>query len=655
MHSLATRQVHLDFHTSEHIPGIGAAFDAEAFGDTFAAARVNSATVFARCHHGLLYYPSAKFPERVHPHLAVPDLLMQQVEALHKRGIKAPLYTSVQWDYYAATRHPEWLVRNRDGSHHGYAFTEAGFYQTLCVNTGYTDFLKAHVAELCALFDGKADGIFFDIVAPKACLCSRCRADMQRLGIDMTDDNAVWRHGKDVMDRFKLDMSAFVESVNPGGTVFYNAGHVAPETKASSAAYTHFELESLPSGAWGYLHFPLSARYARNLGKDCLGMTGKFHTEWGDFHSYKNTAALEFECFRMLSYGFACSIGDQLEPYGKLNKATYELIGEVYTQVEAYEPWARPSVPLRELAVLTDEPKTGDSATSEAVKGAGQMLEELGLQFDIVDIEMDFAPYKALIIPEGIVCTAEEQAKLDAYAANGGAILACGAAALTAQGQAPSCYGADTTGTETVYPSFLVAEGLLAGGLADNAEYVIYQPGQTLVPRAAQVILQKRLPYFARTGAHFCSHRYTPSDKGAAYPAAVHSGNVIWFSHPLFAQYRVNAPLWCKKLVSNALDILIPDRLVRHNGPSTLSVQILHQPDKRRYCLHLLSYIPVRKSDTIDIIEERTKAHDVTLHLNLPETVMAARLVPDGTALPIVNGSVTLPVIDGYAVVEAVY
>ena len=70
---------------------------------------------------------------------------------------------------------------------------------------------------------------------------------------------------------------------NPDCTIFYNAGHVGPCTRASRDAYTHFELESLPSGEWGYLHFPVTARYARTLGLDCMGMTGKFHTEWGDF------------------------------------------------------------------------------------------------------------------------------------------------------------------------------------------------------------------------------------------------------------------------------------------------------------------------------------------------------------------------------------
>jgi hypothetical protein len=72
-----------------------------------------------------------------------------------------------------------------------------------------------------------------------------------------------------------------------------------------------------------------------------MGITGKFHTEWGDFHSLKNQAALEFECFRMLSYGFAASIGDQLEPRCVLNPAAYRLIGGVFGSFEEREQWAR--------------------------------------------------------------------------------------------------------------------------------------------------------------------------------------------------------------------------------------------------------------------------------------------------------------------------
>lgn len=93
MHQLSPRQIHLDFHTTKDIAGIGASFNAEDFARTAKEASISSITVFARCHHGWLYYDSKKFPELVHPHLENKNLLVEQVRALHAQGINAP-YTS---------------------------------------------------------------------------------------------------------------------------------------------------------------------------------------------------------------------------------------------------------------------------------------------------------------------------------------------------------------------------------------------------------------------------------------------------------------------------------------------------------------------------------------------------------------------------------
>nr|HML47885.1 hypothetical protein [Clostridia bacterium] len=107
---LSPRQVHLDFHTGEAIPDVAADFDAAAFARTAKEASVSSITVFARCHHGYLYYDSKRFPERVHPNLRRRDLMLEQVRALHAAGIRAPIYITVQWDLYSASSRPEWLV-----------------------------------------------------------------------------------------------------------------------------------------------------------------------------------------------------------------------------------------------------------------------------------------------------------------------------------------------------------------------------------------------------------------------------------------------------------------------------------------------------------------------------------------------------------------
>lgn len=652
MKQLSPRQIHLDFHTSENIPGIGSTFDPEAFAKTAKEASISSMTVFARGHHGWLYYPSKKFPELVHPHLEYKNLLVDQVRALHKVGINAPVYITVQWDYHSATTHPEWLIRKKDGSHEGGPFTEPGFYQSLCVNTGYWDFLKAQTIEVCELLGDELDGLFFDIVGIRPCWCAACRAEMKKLGIDASDDEAVRDFAKMVLDRFKKNMTELVLQYNQNCTIFYNAGHVGPCTKDSADSYTHFELESLPSGSWGYLHFPLTARYARKLGKDCMGMTGKFHTEWGDFHSLKNLAALEFECFRMLSFGFASSIGDQLEPNGTLNPATYRLIGKVYSQFAEREAWARPSTPVVEAAVVTPESPRVEHQIPESVMGAVQMLEELAIQFDVIDPGMSMDAYKLVILPDDLVVCGGFQKKLEDFVAKGGKVIACAKGGQNQDGEYPSCFGAKSAGPQNVYPDFLIAEGKLAEGLEPENEYVIYMQGEALEPAGAETILSARAPYFKREKDFFCSHRYTPSAKGEAYPAVLQKGGVILFGHPIFQQYRKNAPFWCKKLISNAIDMLLGERLVRHDGPSTMTVSVLDQPEEARTNLHILSYVPVRKSATIDIIEERTVLRNVTVKVNIPRQFTQARLVPEDIPLEVKDGSVTIPEINGYAIVE---
>ena len=58
MSVLPSRQVHLDFHTSEKIDNIGSKFDKKQFQDCLKKGHINSITVFAKCHHGMMYYPS---------------------------------------------------------------------------------------------------------------------------------------------------------------------------------------------------------------------------------------------------------------------------------------------------------------------------------------------------------------------------------------------------------------------------------------------------------------------------------------------------------------------------------------------------------------------------------------------------------------------
>lgn len=659
--SLRFRQVHLDFHTSEAISGVGEAFEAQEFADVLSGAHVNSVTCFARCHHGWLYYDSKRFPGRVHPHLANKNLLREQIDACHARGIRVPIYITVQWDLFTANEHPEWRVVRPDGSFEGTPLYEAGFYRFLCVNTPYRDFLKAQTQEVLESFP--VDGIFFDIVQPVDCSCAACREKMTLEGLEPAEPESRLAFARRSIAAFQADMTSFVRQLNPDCTIFYNAGHIGTRHRSIAETFTHFELESLPSGGWGYLHFPLTMRYARNLGLDCLGMTGKFHTSWGDFHSFKNPAALQYEVFNMLALGAKCSIGDQLHPSGKISQPVYDLIGSVYAEVEKKEPWCSGAEAVVEIGVFTPEEFQGASLDRlpPALLGAVRMLTELGHQFDVLDTSGDLEKYTVLVLPDDIPVSPSFAEKLRAYLDQGGAMILSYHSGLDETGKcfALAEFGVEYQGEAPYSPDFLLPSGQIGKDLPET-EHVMTLRGLEVSPLAdSEVLAGVAIPYFNRTYQHFCSHRHTPSSGKIGYPGIVRAGKIIYFAHPIFRQYNENTPLWCKTFLRNALDLLLPEPLVQHNGPSTLQVTLNEQKAENRQVLHLLHYIPERRSQTIDIIEDVIPLYQLEISIRNPHQVKKVRLVPQEVEIPFAQEKehilFTIPKVDGHQMIEIQY
>ncbi|MHB8996527.1 MAG: alpha-amylase family protein [Armatimonadota bacterium] len=616
MTTLRFRQIHLDFHTSEAIPGIGSAFDPNEFGDTLAAAHVNSITTFSRCHHGWLYHESAKFPERVHPNLTC-NLLAQQIEACHARDIRVPIYITVQWDHYTSRIHPEWIVVDENGCQPGTKPFDPGFYRRFCLNTPYVDFLAEQTAEVCDTLP--TDGIFFDIVSPTPCCCEWCKAGMLAEGMDPADAEQRRLYAEQVLVRFEQRMTGVVHSRVPEATVFYNSGHVGPHHRMFIDSFTHLELESLPSGGWGYMHFPVAQRFARVLGQDTLGMTGKFQTSWGDFSSFKNPAAMEFECLNMIALGAKCSIGDQLHPTGKIDADTYKLIGGAYAKVEAAEPWCEGVKPISDIGVLTPEEffGGGHGGMSPAIIGVSRILQELRQQFDIIDSQCDFSKYQVLILPDNIPVDEALGAKLSAYVAAGGKIIASYKSGVSPSGGfGLKELGLEYLGEAEFSPDFIIPDKL--GTVRPDAGHVMYNKGLHVKPLEGTEVLSPMVkPYFNRTWRHFCSHRHTPAEGPADYPGATRNGNCLYFMHPLFGMYHDKAPLWCKQMIEGALAMLLPQPALTVTGPSTLLATINEQPAQSRKIVHLLHYVAERKAKEFDVIE------DIIPLYNLPVSVKA--------------------------------
>ncbi len=426
MHELRFRQVHLDFHTSPDIPGIGEAFDKKSWQETLQKAHVNSITCFALCHHGWSYHPTKI--SRMHPNLKF-NLLREQIDACHEVGIKVPVYISAGLNDRLAEIHSDWRQVAPDGSFSGW--TKAPFnpgFKLFCFNSGYLDYLCAVTEEVAALFPD-ADGLFFDIVNQGECCCPKCIRDMISGGFDPEKPEDRKRFAHQVLLTYHRRVTAAARVRNPDMPVFHNKAS-SPGPRDLFPYYSHFELESLPTGGWGYDHFPLAAAYARKVGKDFLGMTGKFHTTWGEFGGFKHPNALRYECAAMLANNSKCSIGDQLHPSGRFDESTYELIGSAYKEVEEKEPWCAGAVPAGNVAVLSNEMFQPNNSGTAILTGVSRFLLEEHIPFDILDETMSFDGYKILILADDIRIDVSLKDRLDAFLASGGKLVLSGGAGL---------------------------------------------------------------------------------------------------------------------------------------------------------------------------------------------------------------------------------
>jgi len=637
--TLRFRQIHLDFHTHQSIADIGADFDADHFADTLARARVDSINLFGRCHHGYIYHQSEVFRDIQHPHLSR-DLLREQVAACHARDIRTPIYITVQWDALNAHRHPEWLCRTHEGKVN-IPVGRPGFYNHLCVNSPYRHWLKDYTTDVLQTVEG--DGLWFDIVMFRDCFCTYCVDQMLQQGIDPMDEDA--RHHfafKTILD-FQRDMTAHVNSVKPDQLIFYNSGHVGPAHRDGLSAFTHLELESLPGGAWGYDHFPQTARYARTLGVDFLGMTGKFHTAWGDFHSFKSSESLKYECGVMLAMAGKCCIGDQLHPRGEICETTYDLIGGAFQYVEACEQWCADTKPITDIAVLSPEAFIGipvglppGKRVPPASKGVCRVLQELHHQFDMIDADAELDDYRLVILPDEIPLNGELAAKVNRFIEAGGAVIASHRSGLSEDGQFAIPVGAEHDGDESYEPTFVKPSHGFDAGLPDT-HHVMYRRGSKLkqLDADAEVLVEQAAPYFNRTWRHFCSHRHAPIGGESLGPAAIQRGKVIYFTHPVFHQFHEHAPPWVRRLLAAAVARLLSEPVVSvENGATTLLVTVADQPHEKRRMVHLLHAIPVSSAQQLKTINEEIPLHGVRISVASEKMPTSVMIQPDGDSLP---------------------
>ncbi len=639
---LPFRQIHLDFHTSGEIPGIGSRFSKEQFQEALKAGHVNSITVFSKCHHGWSYHPTEV--NKMHPHLDF-DLLGAQLEACAEIGVRAPVYVSAGFDEKEVAAHPDWLLwHTPEGITEEYLGRAS--YHLFCYNTPYLDLLAAQVEEVMQKYNPCE--IFLDISNVRICHCPACRAEIESLGEDPEDPAALLRQGERVYARYCRRMAEAVHKYNPDTAIFHNAGNITRGRRDLADFDTHLELESLPTGGWGYDHFPMSAAYVRTLGKEFLGMTGKFHTTWGEFGGFKHPNALRYEAALSIACGAKCSVGDQLHPDGEMNLSTYRLIGAAYAEVEAKEAWCADVTSVADIAVLSSEAVNGpqDRDKQFADVGANRVLLEGKYLYDILDLETDLAPYKLVILPDNIRLDETLAGRLRQYLKNGGKILATGESGLWAdRDEFALPFGASFLGKCEYRPNYYIPQFRTVNG---KTAYVMYQQGYRIaLENGAGCPALEQDPYFNRAPEHFCSHQHTPNNPAAANPAGALTENTAYLPWNLFTEYAEIGSFHVKELLCHVLDTLLGDEKTLTVGlPDRGVTTLMEQKEQNRLVHHLLFAYTTNRGTKTEVIQDTIPLYHIPVSIRSERAPKAVTLEPAGEALPFAyaDGKITYTV-----------
>lgn len=624
------RQVHLDFHTSEKIENIGDKFKKEQFQDALRTGHVDSITLFSKCHHGFAYHPSKC--NEMHPGLSF-DLLGQQIEAAHEIGVKTPVYLSAGFDERMAVEHPEWLVRMKDDAMiWTKSFLEPGYHK-LCMNSPYLPYLLKQIREVCINYE--ADGIFLDIIGVQPCYCKYCREAMKAEGLNPLDEKDVLTLAEKVYENYGKQVRSTIDSVKPGLPVFHNGGHIRRGRRDLAGLNTHLELESLPTGGWGYDHFPLSAAYAKILDMDYLGMTGKFHLSWGEFGGFKHPNALKYEVALSIASGAGVSVGDQLHPSGEMDMATYSLIGQAYEGLVKAEAWLIHAKSVADIGVLSVEAVENTNGGMEGKEinpdiGAVRILLEGHYLFHVIDLEEDFNKYKVIILPDCILLNEILKNKLSLFVASGGKILATGQSGLNMdKTKFELDFGVTYLGESKYRPDYFRPKFPLKDW--KDTAFVMYSRGYLIEVRSGIELGIRENPYFNRTASTFSSHLHAPNRMEEAGPGMIKGRDGIYISWEVFRDYATKGSLILKRMVQYALDELLTDKTINTSLPAQGIITLTKQ--EARYIIHLLYASPVKRGTNTEVIEDIVPLYDIEVELKVVDSIKSVYLAPQNIEL----------------------
>ena len=109
---------------------------------------------------------------------------------------------------------------------------------------------------------------------------------------------------------------------------------------------------------------------------------------------------------------------------------------------------------------------------------------------------------------------------------------------------------------------------------------------------------------------------------------ALRNGNTVVLTQAHFRSYAQSAGTRHRRAALDGLKLLLPDPLLRHDGPGTLEAIVTEQPIQNRWVLHLMHYLPMGFALDSPVRDDILPVHEVKISLKTPKPVVRIELRP---------------------------
>ncbi len=539
-----SRKIHLDFHTAAYVDEIGSKWNANEFASILADNHINAITVFAKGHHGFAYYDT-KIGTR-HPGLDF-DLLKEQIEVCHQKGIMVLAYFSVNLDELWAT------TEESDNENRG-SFQRVDANPE---NIYIREYTWPMIQELVENYD--IDGFWFDFPG---------------------------------YDSFVTETITLIRSLKPDLISAYN--HQFDKPREKLAKMDVMEIEAWMHSQSLY-RLPYIARYAHGS-TPITAMSTRFWHMWGDFGRVNDEALLRYETALSYANGVGLTIGDQLHPNGRLEPAVYQVIGQAYELGKLLDPYIHKASFVPYVAYLRQD-----------LTGSAVILDN-GIHFNVVDENQSIDQFKALIIPKVEDVSEQYVSKLSEFVNNGGKVIAFGNPPSYLESflgvkkyellESPfhdrNMIGGFIRNRDKVLKSAAAMDILIKQKLVG-----VKPMGSTKT--IAPLVFQMNYGT-----DHRLSHQQSPpKDQVSDYAAITHrtlgKGEIIFSPLAIPQDYATDGFTQNRHIVKDMFDMVVPldERLIEVESRVNLEVSIMEQEHKNRFVIQLV-HAPQSRRATLE-------------------------------------------------------